>query len=128
MTIHVEYQKVESPPTVTFAKHLGRGLPDQVSLFRLMLTISLAKGSRCPVGGALRSNPFPPTVPCHRIIASTLFIGGFFGKWGIENPQVDGEEQGGSKKMIVLQEEGVVFGKDGFLKDKALIWRGAEEE
>lgn len=31
------------------------------------------------VGGALRHNPHAPVVPCHRVIASNLKIGGFSG-------------------------------------------------
>ncbi|KZP19830.1 DNA binding methylated-DNA--cysteine S-methyltransferase, partial [Athelia psychrophila] len=84
---------------------------------------ALGGGSPRAVGGALRANPFPPTVPCHRVIASTLFIGGFFGKWGIDAAQLTGEEEGGLWKMRVLAEEGVAFDKDGFLADRALVWR-----
>jgi methylated-DNA-[protein]-cysteine S-methyltransferase len=29
------------------------------------------------VGGALRANPFAPDVPCHRVVAADLGIGGF---------------------------------------------------
>jgi O-6-methylguanine DNA methyltransferase len=29
------------------------------------------------VGGALRNNPFAPEVPCHRVVASDGFVGGF---------------------------------------------------
>jgi len=34
------------------------------------------------VGSALRHNPFAPFVPCHRVIASNLYIGGFFWRVG----------------------------------------------
>ncbi|KAG9775995.1 hypothetical protein KCU88_g5000, partial [Aureobasidium melanogenum] len=38
------------------------------------------------VGGALRCNPFWPTVPCHRVIASDGSLGGFFGQtWQKKN-------------------------------------------
>lgn len=30
---------------------------------------------------ALKKNPFAPEVPCHRVVASTLKIGGFQGDW-----------------------------------------------
>ncbi|KAI8462015.1 6-O-methylguanine DNA methyltransferase [Phakopsora pachyrhizi] len=33
------------------------------------------------VGSALRKNPFAPTVPCHRVIKSNLYIGGFSGEY-----------------------------------------------
>lgn len=32
------------------------------------------------VGQALRRNPYAPRVPCHRVIASDLSLGGFQGK------------------------------------------------
>lgn len=31
------------------------------------------------IGGALRNNPYAPDVPCHRVIASDGFVGGFMG-------------------------------------------------
>ncbi|KAJ3044461.1 hypothetical protein HDV00_001888 [Rhizophlyctis rosea] len=34
------------------------------------------------VGQALRNNPFAPTVPCHRVLTNSCFIGGFDGEWG----------------------------------------------
>lgn len=33
------------------------------------------------VGQAMRRNPFAPRVPCHRVIASDLRLGGFSGFW-----------------------------------------------
>ena len=33
------------------------------------------------MGGALRNNPFAPRIPCHRVIASSFFVGGFKGEW-----------------------------------------------
>lgn len=32
------------------------------------------------VGQALKNNPYAPKVPCHRVIASNFFIGGFRGE------------------------------------------------
>ncbi len=39
-------------------------------------------GCRCPraVGQALRHNPFAPLVPCHRVVATDLSLGGFNGQ------------------------------------------------
>jgi O-6-methylguanine DNA methyltransferase len=31
------------------------------------------------VGQSLKNNPYAPKVPCHRVIASNFFIGGFQG-------------------------------------------------
>ncbi|WIA23191.1 hypothetical protein OEZ86_010081 [Tetradesmus obliquus] len=33
------------------------------------------------VGQAMRRNPFAPVVPCHRVVASSLDLGGFSGSW-----------------------------------------------
>ncbi len=32
------------------------------------------------VGSALRKNPYAPEVPCHRVVNSSGFVGGFKGK------------------------------------------------
>lgn len=71
--------------------------------------LGLAIGCRSPraIGQALRRNPFAPEVPCHRIVASDLTIGGFAGKR--EGPKI-------AKKRRLLAEEGVRF-EDGRLAD-----------
>lgn len=45
------------------------------------MSTALRLGSPRSVGAALRDNPFAPFVPCHRVIASSLFVGGFLGEW-----------------------------------------------
>eukprot|EP01023_Acetabularia_acetabulum_P028937 TRINITY_DN2733_c0_g1_i4.p2 TRINITY_DN2733_c0_g1~~TRINITY_DN2733_c0_g1_i4.p2 ORF type:complete len:164 (-),score=16.86 TRINITY_DN2733_c0_g1_i4:405-896(-) len=54
------------------------------------------------VGQALKRNPFAPQVPCHRVVAASLDLGGYSGQWGIECTKVQ-------KKHIMLQQEGVEF-------------------
>ncbi|KAF9976423.1 hypothetical protein BGZ73_008625 [Actinomortierella ambigua] len=54
------------------------------------------------VGQALKINPYAPLpVPCHRVLDSKLFIGGFQGQWG----------SGGriNDKRAKLAREGVIF-------------------
>lgn len=63
-------------------------------------------------GQALRRNPFAPVVPCHRVIAASLELGGFSGQWGVGCPNVD-------KKRRLLAEEGVKFGEGGKLLPSA---------
>ncbi len=46
------------------------------------------------VGNALGKNPFAPTVPCHRVIASDKSLGGYSGRGGIK------------KKAALLKKEG----------------------
>jgi len=52
------------------------------------------------VGGALRANPFAPRVPCHRVIAADLTLGGFSG--AMAGAAV-------TRKRRMLEAEGVRF-------------------
>ena len=67
------------------------------------------------VGNAMRNNPFAPTVPCHRVLASNKGIGGFGGHWGMEG-KFAGE------KIRLLRSEGVRFLGNG--KVVGTPWRG----
>ncbi|KAF8999388.1 6-O-methylguanine DNA methyltransferase [Cyathus striatus] len=91
----------------------------QVSTYK---GVSLAiGGSPRSVGAALRNNPFAPFVPCHRVIASNLFIGGFMGEWEGR----EGESDSGRcvLKRKLLEDEGVTFDAGGFLKyEKKCLW------
>jgi methylated-DNA-[protein]-cysteine S-methyltransferase len=63
--------------------------------------LARAVGCRCPraVGQALRHNPFAPRVPCHRVVATDLSLGGFNGQRG--GPALE-------RKRQLLQAEGVL--------------------
>lgn len=69
-------------------------------------------GSPRAVGQALRHNPFAPRVPCHRVIASDLRIGGFRG-------ESDGAQV--ARKRAMLKAEGVEFDDDGTLRDRGCL-------
>ncbi len=71
-------------------------------------------GSARAVGGALRENPFAPDVPCHRVLASDLSIGGFCG--ASEGAPV-------RRKIRLLAREGVLLDKAGQLADPRRVWR-----
>lgn len=60
----------------------------------------LGCGSPRAVGQALKVNPFAPQVPCHRVIAASLTLGGF-----------QGEREGAAieRKRRLLAREGVQF-------------------
>ncbi len=64
------------------------------------------------VGQALRRNPFAPEVPCHRVIASDLTLGGF-----------QGEQVGATleKKLQLLATEGVHFAEGRLLYPEACL-------
>eukprot|EP00775_Hariotina_reticulata_P009207 gene9207-9374_t len=54
------------------------------------------------VGQAMRRNPLAPYVPCHRVVAANLELGGFSGDWGAGCANVQ-------RKKALLEEEGVQF-------------------
>ncbi|MBI2546133.1 MGMT family protein [Candidatus Woesearchaeota archaeon] len=56
------------------------------------------------VGAALRSNPYAPKVPCHRVVASNGTLGGFQGSI---NPRGHSLR----KKASMLTEEGLEINK-----------------
>ena len=56
------------------------------------------------VGQALKKNPYAPEVPCHRVVASDLSLGGFKG-------QTKGKVL--AEKKTLLEEEGVLFTASG---------------
>ncbi|KAI8473222.1 MAG: 6-O-methylguanine DNA methyltransferase [Monoraphidium minutum] len=62
---------------------------------------ALASSARA-VGQAMRRNPFAPRVPCHRVIAADLQLGGFSGSWGAECANVQ-------RKRQMLLDEGVAI-------------------
>lgn len=65
------------------------------------------------VGQALRRNPYAPQVPCHRVVSSSLQIGGFNGTWG-KSAQV-------RKKREMLQNEGVAFDDEGTVATESVM-------
>ena len=64
------------------------------------------------IGQALKRNPFAPEVPCHRVIASNLSIGGY-----------SGQRTGRliNRKKNLLKKEGVVFVDDTLQDSRQVI-------
>ena len=52
------------------------------------------------VGQAMKCNPYAPSVPCHRVVASDGRIGGFMGNKNLNSKEV-------KKKIMTLKKEGV---------------------
>ena len=73
---------------------------------------ALRCGSARAIGQALRRNPFAPEVPCHRVISSSLSLGGF-----------QGHRQGAAidAKRALLKNEGVGFDSSGRLLDSGCV-------
>eukprot|EP01035_Chromulina_nebulosa_P018372 gene18372-24070_t len=72
-----------------------------VTYATIAMAIGNPKAMRA-VGNSLRKNPFAPEVPCHRVIASDLSLGGFYG-----SKDSNGELL--KKKLNMLSKEGVLF-------------------
>eukprot|EP01031_Cornospumella_fuschlensis_P038966 gene38967-47405_t len=51
----------------------------KVATYKSLATAIGAPKAFRAVGSALRKNPYAPTVPCHRVVASDLTLGGFHG-------------------------------------------------
>ncbi|MGC8961438.1 MAG: methylated-DNA--[protein]-cysteine S-methyltransferase, partial [Candidatus Bathyarchaeia archaeon] len=70
-----------------------------VSTYRdVASSIGCVKGWRA-VGTALRNNPFPLLIPCHRVVRSDLTVGGYMGSYN----------EGTALKRRLLEKEGVKF-------------------
>ncbi|EQL01379.1 hypothetical protein G6O67_005760 [Ophiocordyceps sinensis] len=81
-----------------------------------LLSAHLGSSPRA-VGNALRRNPFAPDVPCHRVVATGMTLGGFKGKW----PR-DGEGITLDEKRRLLRSEGIRFDDKG--KVLGTSWTG----
>ncbi|KAI0262968.1 6-O-methylguanine DNA methyltransferase [Gloeopeniophorella convolvens] len=109
---------------------------------------ALGEGSPRSVGAALRGNPFSPFIPCHRVIASNLFVGGFKGEWldaryarsdstteGDKDvptqAQVKEQKMGAlqQEKIQMLLSEGVAFEANGKLAGgQDVLWKFSSQE
>jgi methylated-DNA-[protein]-cysteine S-methyltransferase len=76
------------------------------------LAAFLGCGSSRAVGQALKRNPYAPDVPCHRVIASDLTLGGFRGTTASRDR---------AAKQRLLATEGVRF-RNGRLADPARVY------
>lgn len=63
------------------------------------------------VGNAMRTNPFAPEVPCHRVLAADRSLGGYKGEWKVSKHVGNGSFR--DEKRLRLLDEGVTFDGDG---------------
>lgn len=59
----------------------------------------------------MRTNPFAPEVPCHRVLAADGSLGGYKGEWRVSKHIAGGSFQ--EEKWVRLTEEGVEFDSAG---------------
>ena len=84
----------------------------KVATYGLLAKILGDKNLSRAVGNALNKNPFPIVVPCHRVIRSDGFVGGF--------------AKGTEVKISLLQKENVIIHKNKinlkrFLVDEKIL-------
>ncbi|KIJ96473.1 hypothetical protein K443DRAFT_682323 [Laccaria amethystina LaAM-08-1] len=128
------YFPVDEVQRVAFKTDAGKRLtPHQWAVYDFTLSIPCGRvttykdvslavgGSPRSVGNALRNNPFAPYVPCHRVIASNLYIGGYIGEWGPTAKTGTKVNQ----KIDLLSREGVTFNQRGFLANENYLWKGS---
>lgn len=107
--------KPDRPPTAYEQRvyEMCKAIPKgKVSTYGEMAK-ALSSSARA-VGQAMRRNPFAPVVPCHRVVASNLDLGGFSGSWGISCANVQ-------RKKSMLEGEGVKFLGDKILGSTFLV-------
>ena len=93
-------------------------LVSQIPKGRVSSYKQVAKALNClsfqAVGQALKNNPNPPTIPCHRIVKSDGSIGGFNGKRS-------GKEV--LRKIKLLEKEGIRFNGKKIKGFKAKLYK-----
>ena len=80
--------------TYALLKTVPRG---RVTTYKALADALGTKAYRA-IGQFMRTNPYAPRVPCHRVVASDGTIGGFMGKTGGKEIQ---------KKIALLTGEGI---------------------
>ncbi len=63
---------------------------------QVAIGINRPKSARA-VANAVGKNPFPPKIPCHRVIRSDGSLGGYSGKGGVKT------------KKLLLKREGIII-------------------
>ena len=67
-----------------------------------------AGGGARAVGNAMANNPFAPLVPCHRVVTSSLGLGGYGGGLRVKYEFLKREKRGFAEPQTVAVEDGVL--------------------
>ena len=85
-----------------------------------------AGGGARAVGNAMANNPFAPIVPCHRVVTSSLGLGGYGGGVRMKFEFLKREKRGFTEKREILVDNGVlrVFPVEFVLRklEKTVVW------
>lgn len=114
------YEEESIQNNMTFAekvyeavKKIPRG---KVTTYKEIGRLINSKGYQA-IGQALRCNPYAPIVPCHRVVASDLSLGGFMGKK---------EGRSIKRKIALLRAEGVEI--NGGKVVKSSLWQESQNK
>ncbi|KAJ5198042.1 Winged helix-turn-helix transcription repressor DNA-binding [Penicillium cinerascens] len=114
LTLQKSLRRISLHPTLT---------PYRRRVYRVLLSVpegrwttysamaTYLNSSARAVGNAMRTNPFAPEVPCHRVLAADRSLGGYKGEWKVSKHIANGSFR--DEKRLRLKEEGVVFDGDG---------------
>ena len=99
-------------PSKTFSQKvwkLAKKIPKgKVTTYKILAQKLNTKAYRL-VGQALRCNPYSPVVPCHRVVKSDGFIGGYKGIKNANSKEI-------KEKIKMLEKEGIKI-KDNRIAD-----------
>jgi methylated-DNA-[protein]-cysteine S-methyltransferase len=84
----------------------------RVTTYKLLAEAVGTKGYRA-IGAIVRANPNPPSIPCHRVVASSGKIGGFMGEISGKSIQ---------KKQRILAQEGVFCRQGNIVNFHQLVY------
>ena len=85
----------------------------KVSSYKILAEILNTKAYRA-VGQVLKRNPYAPNVPCHRVVSSSGYLGGFKGK-------TSGKEI--KEKIKLLEEEGVKIKNNKVVNFEKILYK-----
>jgi methylated-DNA-[protein]-cysteine S-methyltransferase len=92
----MKYNKSFNEKVYSLLKQVPKG---KVTTYKALAEKLNTKAYRA-VGQAMKSNPYAPEVPCHRVVASDGSIGGFMGENDFNSKEV-------RKKIKMLRKERV---------------------
>lgn len=75
----------------------------------------------------MRTNPFAPEVPCHRVLAADGSLGGYKGEWRVSKEKL-GNGSFVQEKRLRLEGEGVRFDQSGKARGIAFVKFGDLED
>ncbi|KAJ5162123.1 hypothetical protein N7492_007515 [Penicillium capsulatum] len=107
-------RRISLHPTLTpYRRRVYRTLlsvpPGRWTTYSAMATY--LNSSARAVGNAMRTNPFAPEVPCHRVLAADGGLGGYKGEWRVSKHIGNGTFR--DEKRQRLRDEGVEFDESG---------------